>query len=163
MDLTARWRALKRLATQAHDYERERYFFAEEVRAARNVRDHPFGANYERYWSGLLYEFFSDFGRSMWRPVVGWGASIGVFAALYRLFRTMDDGTWASAFFIALRKGAIFAGRADGDKLSEHYANLFCDTPIPDWVAYAGMAQTVISAVFIFLLLLAVRNHFRIK
>ena len=34
---------------------------------------------------------------------------------------------------------------------------------IPDSVAFIGTLQTIISAVLIFLLLLAVRNHFRIK
>ena len=34
---------------------------------------------------------------------------------------------------------------------------------IPDSVAFAGIFQTLISAVLIFLMALAIRNHFRIK
>ncbi len=40
-DVPARWRALKRLAIQGHDHEREQLFFPMEIRSARFVTDWP--------------------------------------------------------------------------------------------------------------------------
>ena len=40
-NLPARWRALKQLAIQSYDTDRELLFFSEEVRAARFVCDWP--------------------------------------------------------------------------------------------------------------------------
>lgn len=40
-DAAARWRALKRIAVQAHDHERELDFLAEEIKSLRGVRDWP--------------------------------------------------------------------------------------------------------------------------
>jgi uncharacterized protein YjbI with pentapeptide repeats len=77
--MTARWRALTRLAVQGHDHEREQFFFAQEIKSLRGETDWPLPRlqggklvwrNGARYWFGLAYQVFSDFGRSMVRPVV---------------------------------------------------------------------------------------------
>jgi hypothetical protein len=64
----------------------------------------------------------------------------------------------------------LFLGLGSADKLNQYYACLYgvvSERPfianIPDAVVIISMAQTAISAVLIFLFLLAVRNHFRIK
>ncbi len=91
-DVPARWRALKRLAIQGYDHERERQFFAMEIRSARFVTDWPFhwklwDANVWngifRFWLGLLYQVTSNFGRSVLRPTLLLFASILFFAAIY--------------------------------------------------------------------------------
>ena len=100
-DMPARWRALKRLAIQACDQDREHAFFAGEVRAARFAGDWPLPfvppkweglprwlgwinrvpivfwrpaawGGFFRFWGGWLYEIFSDFGRSLVRPLLFW-------------------------------------------------------------------------------------------
>ena len=71
-DEPARWRALKRPAIQAHDHVREQEFFANEIRSAQFVTDWPYGEGWPRFWFGKLYQWFSDFGRSVVRPLVWW-------------------------------------------------------------------------------------------
>jgi uncharacterized protein YjbI with pentapeptide repeats len=90
---SARYRALRRLAAQGHDHDREQMFFASEIRASRMVTDFPFPwpfwrktgwSGSARYWFGLLYQVFSNFGRSTFRPIVFWLATIAL-AAVYFL------------------------------------------------------------------------------
>ncbi|MEL6980266.1 MAG: hypothetical protein AAGM38_16530 [Pseudomonadota bacterium] len=96
-DVAARWRALRGLAIDGHDHERERDFFAGEILSQRWASDKPFPwfwtdedgkrrlswPNGPRFWFGLAYQLVSDFGRSTLRPVASWALSILVFAALY--------------------------------------------------------------------------------
>jgi hypothetical protein len=88
------------------------------------------------------------------------------------------DPIW-SALHLAIRKGLLFVGLDADEKLNQIYACLYgihnpsvlapralpADyTPIiPDTVHTLGLIQTLVSAVLIFLFLLAVRNHFRIR
>ena len=80
-----------------------------------------------------------------------------------------------------LRKGLLFFGQGSGGKLKQIYGclyGIYTDTGvavaidrlpdsfspvIPDGVALFGLGQNLFSAVLIFLFLLAVRNHFRIR
>jgi len=197
-----RWRALRRLATQGHDHEREQLFFSEEIKARRHVEDFPFGKNLGKFWLGWLYEIFSDFGRSVRRPLAWWLACVGLFGffnfAMH--FRTHLDGEaqgvtswlwaivsrifgseqsvlkaahgaagepWSDALLLAFHKGLVITGLGGNEFLSHAYIRLFGRhdglTVIPDSVIYVGFLQTVISTALIFLALLAIRNHFRIK
>ncbi|MEZ5775452.1 MAG: hypothetical protein R3D33_12330 [Hyphomicrobiaceae bacterium] len=91
-DIPARWRALKRLAIEGHDNDREQQFFAMEVRSARFSTDWP--AHWRvwdreamtgvfRFWTGLLYQIFSNFGRSLIRPLAFWVVVMTVAAAAF--------------------------------------------------------------------------------
>lgn len=216
LDQSARWRALKRLAIQAHDHEREQIFFAEEIKALRGAQDRllpnpinlfregaPVWQGGARYWAGLCYQAFSDFGRSMLRPILWWLITM-TGAADYYLYRhlTMPDAsygtgglTWlwhtafgvfsyrgaqpalsclaghgepiSAAFYIAIRNGLVFPGLGGSEKLTQSNLCLYGETGglpvLPDAVVYAGIAQAILSALLIFLFLIAVRNHFRIK
>ena len=91
-DIPTRWRALKRLAIQGHDTDRELAFFSGEVRSARLAGDWPapwpvwkadVWAGFLRFWAGLLYQAFSNFGRSLLRPLFAWFLCIVIFAAFY--------------------------------------------------------------------------------
>lgn len=192
------YRALKRLAIQGHDHDRELRFFADELRSLRGQPDQPFpnprnlfskrkplwqGGG--RYWFGILYEVFSDFGRSIARPLALLVLTTVLFAEAYhyRHFRLSSSGaclfgtgdSWLKALYLSIRKALIFPGLGPDQKLDQSYACLYGSTKlsadgsdrvipvIPDSVAYLGIAQTLISAVLIFLFLLAVRNQFRIK
>jgi hypothetical protein len=90
--LPARWRALKRLAIQGHDTDRELEFHAHEIRSQRYVSDWPLPSppwrgrswiGFWRFWFGVLYEIFSDFGRSALRPFLAWSLCIIVFAIYF--------------------------------------------------------------------------------
>lgn len=85
----------------------------------------------------------------------------------------------SSAFQLSLRKGLLFPGVGSNDKLSQIYRCLYgVESPVkpenggqprrplphvPDAVAYLGLLQNLLSAPLIFLFLLALRNHFRIR
>ena len=86
---------------------------------------------------------------------------------------------WWAALGISARKALLFFGLDSSDKLTLNYACLYdvisqkkplpgqlpgrFYLDVPDSVIVYGIAQHIISAVLVFLLLLAVRNHFRIK
>lgn len=64
-----RWRALKRLAVRGNDHMSEQLFFRGELLARRGVTDRCWHAS---FWFGIFYQIFSDFGRSLVRPLVWW-------------------------------------------------------------------------------------------
>lgn len=93
-DIAARYRRLRQFAADAGDYEREREFFAQELRARRFWIDHPFGHGLGRFWLGWLYGGLSDFGRSVGRPLLCWALTVPLFALVY----------------LAMRRSVYFAG-----------------------------------------------------
>ncbi len=88
-DLFARWRALKRLAVEALDTDRELEFNAQEIRAERAVSRWPLPVApvdwkiWLRSSSGFLYGLFSDYGRSLVRPFATWVVVMLAFASFY--------------------------------------------------------------------------------
>jgi hypothetical protein len=82
-EYATRYRGLRKLAAETHDYEREREFFAQELRSRRFWHDTPGGRGFARFWMGWLYGGISDFGRSIVRPMVLWAASILIFTLVY--------------------------------------------------------------------------------
>jgi Pentapeptide repeats (9 copies) len=91
-NIPSRWRALKRLAIQGHDTDRELEFHAREVRSQRFADDWPLPlvfwrgkawGGFFRFWFGIFYQIASDFGRSILRPLLLWGIAIVVAASFY--------------------------------------------------------------------------------
>jgi Pentapeptide repeats (9 copies) len=91
-NIPARWRALKRLAIQGHDTERELEFHARELRSQRFTGDWPLpwrgkGAHMWKsvlgFWSGLAYGLFSNYGRSLLQPALFWLAGVALGAVCY--------------------------------------------------------------------------------
>ena len=86
---------------------------------------------------------------------------------------------WVAAINLSIHKGLLFLGLVPIGKLNRIYACLYGIHPagaaqpsqlpgafspvIPDGVTALGFIQYPLSAVLIFLFLLAIRNHFRIK
>ncbi|WP_299617078.1 pentapeptide repeat-containing protein [Pelagibius sp.] len=208
-DLPARWRALKRLAIQGHDHEHEQIFFKGELLARRWHADKPWSA---AFWFGVLYQWLSDFGRSLLRPLVWWGVSLVLFAGVYLsqhdflkthdasttvvsmaavfpsveppqdlLCRSSKDNAVTAAFDLSIRNALLFVGQTSREKLRQNYVCLYgserietssssasgqasnAAPRIPNFVVLMGHLQNVISAVLIFLFLLGIRNHFKIK
>jgi hypothetical protein len=86
------WRALKRLAIEAHDIDRELEFSAQEISAARSSSNWPIPVRlFEgRKWleasrslSSYFYWAFSDYGRSVLRPMGWWLLTIVVATSYY--------------------------------------------------------------------------------
>ena len=210
LDDEAYYRALKRLAIQAHDHENEMKFFAGELRSRRFVRDFPYQqglASGLRYLFGVLYEITSDFGRSIWRPAVWWGATFALFASLYlananpaaleKCEKGKTISALAAAKTIAAKNSLPFFNLDRVEKLKRSYGCLYGAAPlyhpsyyaqeesgqpkahttskspptrrfhmapaVPWWVTVLGVLNMVLSLIFLFLLLLAIRNQFRIK
>jgi uncharacterized protein YjbI with pentapeptide repeats len=215
----AHYRALKRLAIQAHDHENEMKFFAGEIRARRHITDfanfltHDFASSM-RYWSGVAYEAFSDFGRSFIRPALWWFACLWLFANLTLSNAGLEDTTKChnsqltpkeAAYTIGLKNSLLILGltktnivkqaelclyglnkngankngeanskpktydpkikRAYIKKSNEDKQRLAdtTKTDIPFKAAVQGIIHSGLSLLFIFLLLLAIRNQFKIK
>ena len=68
------------MAIQGADYEREQMAFKGETRSKRGTEHKPW---HTAFWFGIAYDAFSDFGRSIARPLAVWSASWLAFAALY--------------------------------------------------------------------------------
>jgi Pentapeptide repeats (9 copies) len=86
-DATARFRELRRQAAEAQDRERELEFFAQEIRTGRfHGKGLPSWVPKVwswRFWFGLGFGAFSNFGRSLSRPLLLWLALTALFAAFY--------------------------------------------------------------------------------
>jgi Pentapeptide repeats (9 copies) len=102
-DFPSRWRSLKRLAILGHDSDRELEFHARELCSQRFTEDWPlplqrFGKDwlvpiafwrgnawrgFFRFWLGMFYGLFSNFGRSLGRPFIASGLAAIAAAAFY--------------------------------------------------------------------------------
>ena len=185
-----RWRALRRLAVQGHDHERETLFFKGEMMARRGTRDTRTNL---WFWVDWTYQILSDFGHSLTRPLLGLIITVATFACLYAL---PNDAVWEgplareiscqagsgdvrmATLVLSLHNAIPVAGIASTGKLPQAYACVYgldADTTstldpsastnapiVPGWVVILGFCQSVVSAVLVFLVLLAVRNRFRI-
>jgi hypothetical protein len=86
-DAAALFRVLRRQTREGLDRDRELEFFAQEVRTGRfHAKGWPSWVpkvGSWRFWFGLAFGTFSDFGRSLWRPLLTWFALSILFAAFY--------------------------------------------------------------------------------
>ncbi|MGP0040395.1 MAG: pentapeptide repeat-containing protein [Rhodomicrobium sp.] len=100
-DASAKFRRLKKLASEAQDQPREQEFFAQELRCQRFWHDKPLGHGIARFWLGWIYGGVANFGRSLSRPFLLWLLSVFVFALFYLSQRGFsahqpqaDSGRW---------------------------------------------------------------------
>ncbi len=121
-------------------------------------------------WLGILYDAVADCGRSIVRPALTWFASVFAFAVLYK---HMGEGTWTcgtpfvKALFLSGRNALVlFSGSRDA-RIAQAYQCLYggnSEPDIPDAVSFLeAFVQVPLSAALIFLVLLAVKNRFKIK
>lgn len=165
----ARYRALKKIAIESHDHFREQDFFASEVKARRGTDDPVWGA---RWGFGLAYELFSDFGRSISRPLIALAALSIVFTFIYVLTRDLraslncgPDGMLpiCKAAYLSFVNSMPFIGLGMTEQIKQISNCLYGTDVLPLGITVWTTVQTVLSTVLFFLFLLAVRNHFRIK
>ena len=190
--LHAKWRALRRMATQGHDHEAESLSFKGEIMARRGTLDN---ATNLRFWAGQLYEIFSDFGRSMSptadlvavehlrlrrglfqsKPGSDLDSDFPARPVRLRLRRCANRGLGAvrSQRLSLCRHRFVRKARADPSLPVWHTSPptrpgnkclpSSLSPNIPDSVAFLGVLQFLFSAVLLFLLLLAIRHWFRIR
>lgn len=142
---------LKELAALAQDHDREQYFFAHELKAMRLNQSRL------RRIPSYLYEWCSDFGRSIWRPVFGlfitWLLSACLFTKNSECFKyPINCADLGNGFQISTTVILPFLA-ASRARLNEGFDG---------WLAALAFAEGLLGLVFIFLIGLALRNRFRI-
>ncbi len=170
-DLIPLYRAIRRLAIQGADYEREQMAFKGEVRSKRWTEHKPWHA---AFWFGLAYDALSDFGRSIARPMAVWCTSVLAFAAIYFWNASVGVSEWGAAcagdgaskalkaLTLSAANSLPLIGSSRGEVAREFYACLALPHA-PAWSPILQIWQTLWSAVLLFLFLLALRNQFKIK
>ena len=169
--VTANYRALKRLAIQGHDHKHEVEFFAEELRSKRLMVDKRW------HWDWILsgiFQITSDYGRSILRPFLFWLLVVGLSATTYLLTAKQpasnvalqcvksEGWQWVSAIQLAIGKGLLFPGIADRTLIMQAYDCLYGGA-IPALTSTALGLQTLVSSALLFLILLGIRNRFKLK
>ncbi|MFN7902374.1 MAG: pentapeptide repeat-containing protein [Holosporales bacterium] len=193
--LRARYRALRRMASQGHDHLQEQDMLSGEIRAERHRSDLlPWKWKASRA-IGWLYQWGSDFGRSIILPLLWFTVSTLQFSRHYlyqalsktgfyeQKHTTMDfvldkigllgrfhsvpciDGTKditadQAAYQLAIKK-AFFSLGGDSDKIQDIYQCL--GNEANQSFPYSTTVQMLLSALFIFLFLQAIRLRFRVS
>ncbi|ARU54359.1 hypothetical protein OLMES_0253 [Oleiphilus messinensis] len=158
------YRRLKQLAAESDNHSLELDMFALELKASRWLK--------AEWWARIpydLYALFSDYGRSLLRPVVG----LFIFWILFSLVymgcaasssRSDFMGQWSAGLLLSLAQSVPFLTWHRTAK-SEALAVLYpaaggFDVP---WIVHlAAVSQSILAVIFIFLLGLGIRNRFRI-
>lgn len=75
-----------------------------------------------------------------------------------------------AALYLSVNNNLVISGLGCTEKLAQSYGCLYGNDgkvrlppTMPDAVVFAGIVQTIFSAILIFLFLLGLRNYFRIK
>lgn len=157
-DDASKYRKLKKLATEAKDHDRELEFFSYELRAKYVHR-----LNWLQYLPIFLYGLFSDFGRSVVRPIAGL-LILWIFTAQLLYWRSFEhlNGTYWNALWLSAGNLLPFASWSRVAR-EKHINALYGGTNNADWIVDAtAYGESVLALVFIFLLGLALRNKLRV-
>ena len=175
-DLISRYRHIRRLAKD-HDYETEQKAFHGELRSRRGNIDHRFGLS---FW----YDLVAACGRSIWQPFFCWFATLVFFAEIYLWNAGIGIANWRlmcwanrstvglKALSLSIANAVPVIGSSRPEEIRSIYACLYGVSGgtqggqqfnIPPWSPMIQVGQNVVSAILIFLFLLAIRNQFKIK
>jgi hypothetical protein len=153
----ASYRALRRIANQAQDFENKWRAFKGEMRASRGNLQKPWDAG---FWESLIYDALADDGWSTMRPFLIWLVSIVAFAAAYlasagRLAYLTDAGgvtgayaapQWLNALLLSAKNAILFVGL---DRNVDVQVACLYGAALPAWSAFIFMAQNVFSVLLI--------------
>lgn len=214
----AKFRELRRIASSSNDTLREMAFHANEIRSSRFLTDWPIPwprkplSGIERFWAGLIYGGFSNFGLSIVRPFFWWLTLMFVSAGLYlshhpavrARIQATSEGRGAGATLAVVYEAYVAGQRCvspvtpasaaetnavtEALQLAASNATVFGDsgadtnrrafgclygfentttgTPIPSVpsaVSWIARFQRMLSAVFLFLFGLGLRNILRMR
>ena len=170
----SRWRALKVLAAKGGDHRHALCFYREEMIVSMELKGS--GQGLTRWLYGLL----SDFGCSVRRPLGFWFGTTVFFSIVFSALccRTecvaqpksffgsgvclvdcrTENQSYLDALGLSLRFGLPVVSASINNASNQAF---YRDQPIPVVVLIAGAAQSILSATFIFLFLLGLRNRFR--
>jgi len=168
------WRTLKQKMNEVHAHDEERRFFALESDAKSHL---------ESFFSRRLtwaYASISHFGWSILRPFYALVATYALSFGAYLLFMRDDLAPSLAKISYFLTSGGdvlnisvlgqLLAFTATGSiplfghkDLAESYLNSLFHEQIHFLIYAISVIQGILSAIFIFLMLLAIRNRYRIK
>ena len=147
---------LKELAAAARDHEKEQDFFAHEIRASRLYQ------SFLKKIPGYIYEYTSNFGRSLLLPL-SWLSVIWVSCAFAYAPNVFCWPSWVD-FIIGLKVSTAitlpFLAASHATFASLIKADLINKSS--NWLLALGFVQGLLALVFLFLIGLALRNRFRI-
>ena len=174
----ARYRALRRLAIQSHDYENEARAFKSEMRSRRFTVEWPW---YLNFWFSVAYDLLSDFGKSTLRPIALLVLAFALFTITYihnaelidwinlsiRPCKSGTDNPLLLSTFLSLKNTLLFLGERRSD-IEQVYHCLYGNGTAAtagnfNPSAFWQILQNLISGTFLFLAALGVRNLFKIK
>lgn len=166
---TEKYRRLKSLAITSHDHEQELKFFSYEMKSKMADAGHTQTTSI--YTPLKLYEWTSNFGKSIGRPVACflglWVMSIVLhYAALEPVDSCKGESVyskeWAVVSYASSHSFPLFLSDRRAKKATDDC--LFgVDVPPPAFVNLAGFGQSFFSMIFAFLIGLGIRNRFKIK
>lgn len=186
-EISEKYAALRSLANKSGDHLAELDIFASEMRSRRFWQDHPFGSGAGRFWFGLIYGSISDFGRSVWRPLIIWLLALFAGVCLHLVAFAFEtnvsfsnvlsvqcvEGTenpLAESTYLSLAHGAVFGmGNPERVKIAqrclfgvENSATGLSSVPrLPISMAIFSIFHSFIAGICFFLAGLAIRNNFR--
>ena len=160
-----KFRALRRLAIEAHDHERERYFFKGEMRYKRGTEEKWWQFWKPNWWFSLLYDMISDYGVAVLRPLGLWLAMIPLFGWVYTSLAQKCDceNAFYEGMFLAYQNNLIFFSINRRLEISKAYNCLYNTDSLPTSLGYIGSFNSLISAFLLFMILLGLRNMFKIS
>ncbi len=161
-----KFRALRRLAIETHDYERERLFFKGEMRSKRGTKEKWWKFWNPSWWFSLFYDAFSDYGTAELRPFLIWLSLIPLIAFSYFWLATKTEvcsGYIGKALYLGTQNALIFLGAVRRKEIEDAYNCFFTNGNLPQWLGMMGLGHTLLSAILLFLILLGLRNLFKLK
>ncbi|HYL76358.1 MAG TPA: pentapeptide repeat-containing protein [Bryobacteraceae bacterium] len=171
-DAHARYRRLKKYASDDQDHRGELNLFALETKALRGYR---LKWTRPQDWLELvlnyLYEIVSDYGRSVLRPLVAVAITFLIAVWRFALLAGQFDAPWKwkdSVWVAGFLNLIPFAGQSEiGRRVMETaicpQVNLVSSPYCLASIYRIGAIEGVVAVIFLFLLVLGVRNLFRIK
>jgi len=165
-DVAICYRKLKQWAIDGADHEKEIFFFAKEMRAKRVYELKRYRADW--IWN-LLYQVFSYYGTSVFRPAVGLLAVYLIFFGLYWILQIwclpgqqcLNELTYL--FYLAGENLFPLPGgiKLKPDVIAECLYGGLKNTP--GIMLLLTKLESIFGAIFLFLIILGIRNKFKIK
>lgn len=150
------WRTLKHAMSEIHNHELELFFFKKEMESKAKTGATP------QTMLLTVYRFVSDYGTSIWRPIVGLLALYGLFVALYA------SSGWNGVPAMTFEQAKLFAW---GNMLPFTSISKATIASLPlEKEGVLGMClivtssiQNILSAGFLFLTGLAIKHKLSLK
>lgn len=162
MEIESGCRLLKQEMARSGDKNREQLLYKFEV---KSQKEHPSTSSFDKIIS-QIYDFISDYGTSISRPLIMLFLSFWFFSQLYALMYPTTQLYWGNLIMgLAVSGSRIFPFGAFGDVSKEFAERIAGDgKPVTSvFYMFAATFQSFTAIILIFLAALAVRRRFQIS